>query len=44
MLTKNKKMLTEALATYKEVVEKEPENETAISRIQILKRRITKSG
>jgi hypothetical protein len=37
-------MVTEALATYKEVVDREPENETAISRIQILKRRIPKSG
>ena len=38
------KMVIEALATYKEVVDREPENETAISRIQILKRRIPKSG
>jgi len=38
------RMLDEAMATYKKVVEKEPSNETAISRIQILKRRIPKSG
>ena len=38
------KMINEALITYKMVVEKEPRNETAISRIQILKRRIPKSG
>ena len=38
------KMVIEALATYKEVVDKEPNNETALSRIQILQRRIPKSG
>ena len=38
------KMINEALITYKTVIEQEPDNETAISRIQILKRRIPKSG
>src|SRR6056300_402058 len=38
------KMLKEAFTTYKQVIEKEPNNETALSRIQILQRRIPKSG
>jgi tetratricopeptide (TPR) repeat protein len=38
------KMLKEAFNTYRQVIEKEPNNETALSRIQILKRRIPKSG
>ena len=38
------KMLKEAFTTYKQVIEKEPSNEIALSRIQILKRRIPKSG
>ena len=38
------KMLKEAFTTYKQVIEKEPNNETALSRVQILKRRIPKSG
>ena len=38
------RMINEALITYKTVIEQEPDNETAISRIQILKRRIPKSG
>jgi len=44
MLTKKKKMLNEAFTAYKEVIEKEPGNEIAVSRIQVLKRRIPKSG
>jgi len=36
--------LKEAFTTYKQVIEKEPSNEIALSRIQILKRRIPKSG
>lgn len=39
-----KKMLNEAFTAYKEVIEKEPDNEIAVSRIQVLKRRIPKSG
>jgi len=39
-----RKMINDALATYQEVTKKEPENETAASRIQLLKRRIPKSG
>ncbi len=38
------KMISKALITYKTVIEKEPDNETAISRIQVLRRRIPKSG
>ena len=38
------KMINEAITTYKKVITKEPNNETAVSRIQILKRRIPKSG
>ena len=38
------KMVSDALATYQEVTKKEPENETATSRIQLLKRRIPRSG
>ena len=38
------RMIKEAISTYKQVIETEPQNETAISRIQILKRRIPKSG
>jgi tetratricopeptide (TPR) repeat protein len=38
------KMLDEAMTAYKKVMEKEPSNETAVSRIQILRRRIPKSG
>jgi len=37
-------MINEAITTYKKVITKEPNNETAVSRIQILKRRIPKSG
>jgi hypothetical protein len=32
------------MTAYKKVMEKEPSNETAVSRIQILRRRIPKSG
>ena len=38
------KMISEAITTYKKVITKEPNNETAVSRMQILKRRIPKSG
>ena len=38
------KMTNEALTAYKKVIEKEPSNETAISRIQVLKRRVPRSG
>jgi len=38
------KMINEAITTYKKVITKEPNNETAVSRMQILKRRIPKSG
>ena len=38
------RMVSDALATYQEVTKKEPENETATSRIQLLKRRIPRSG
>ena len=38
------RMISEALSAYRQVIEREPENETAASRIQILKRRIPKSG
>ena len=38
------KMLKEAFTAYKKVIEKEPSNEIALSRIQVLKRRIPKSG
>ena len=38
------KMINEALETYIKVIEIEKNNETALSRIQILKRRIPKSG
>ena len=38
------RMIKEAISTYKKVIETEPQNETAISRIQVLKRRIPKSG
>ena len=38
------KMLKEAFTTYKQVIAKEANNETALSRIQILQRRIPKSG
>jgi tetratricopeptide (TPR) repeat protein len=38
------RMISEAIQTYKRVVAKEPMNETAVSRIQVLKRRIPKSG
>ena len=38
------KMINEALGTYIKVIEIEKNNETALSRIQILKRRIPKSG
>ena len=38
------RMISEALAAYRQVIEKEPDNETAASRIQVLKRRIPKSG
>ena len=37
------RMISEALSAYRQVIEREPENETAASRIQILKRRIPKS-
>ena len=38
------RMIKEAISAYKKVIETEPQNETAISRIQVLKRRIPKSG
>ena len=38
------RMISEVLSAYRQVIEREPENETAASRIQILKRRIPKSG
>jgi len=38
------RMINEAIQIYKRVIEKEPRNETAVSRIQVLKRRIPKSG
>ena len=38
------RMISEAIQTYKRVIAKEQMNETAVSRIQVLKRRIPKSG
>jgi tetratricopeptide (TPR) repeat protein len=38
------KMLQEAFTAYKQVIDNEPSNEIALSRIQVIKRRIPKSG
>ena len=38
------KMINEAITSYIQALKTDPENETAISRVQILKRRIPKSG
>jgi tetratricopeptide (TPR) repeat protein len=38
------KMINEAIGSYIQALKTDPENETAISRVQILKRRIPKSG
>ena len=38
------KMINDAMITYEEVIKREPENEVAASRIQLLRRRIPKSG
>ena len=38
------KMINEAITSYIQALKTDPDNETAISRVQILKRRIPKSG
>ena len=38
------KMINDAIITYEEVIKREPENEIATSRVQLLRRRIPKSG